>query len=108
VPHARLDNAGLTLAEDARLSFPLHGQLTLKNGEALDHRWVAVLAHNTAPDERDELDGCATLWVLPRKLEDGGALAGNRILLHLPDLNRRQVGRAVWVGMRHQADAGCF
>ena len=36
VPDIQLDSRGLSLAESARLSAPLHGQFTFKNGETLD------------------------------------------------------------------------
>jgi hypothetical protein len=106
VPDARLDNARLALAKDARLPLALDGQLTLDDGEALDHRWVVVLAHYAGANEGDELGGHAALRVFPRKVQDGGALAGDWILLDLADMNRRQIRRTVRVGMRHRADAG--
>ena len=54
VPFAGLDNAGLSLVEDARVAVPADGQLTLKDGEALGHCWVAVLADNAGSDEGSE------------------------------------------------------
>jgi hypothetical protein len=107
VPHARLDNARFTLAKDARLPVALDGQLTLKDVKALDHRRVAVLANDAGPNEGSEFGGYAALRVRPRKFEDHRALAGDRILQHLADLDRCQVRRTVRVGMRHRADAGC-
>ena len=59
---------------------PADGQLTLKDGEALGHCWVAVLADNAGSDEGSEFGYCPPLWVLPRKLEDRGALASDRTL----------------------------
>src|SRR4029453_13322873 len=106
VPPAWLNNACLTLAEDADLPFALNGQLTLKGSEALNHRWVAVFAKNAGPDEGGELEDHATIGVHPRKLEDRGAFASNGVLPNLADLNRCQVRRGVRVGMRHPADAG--
>ena len=55
VPHSRLDNARLTLVEDARLPVPLDGQFPPKGSEALDERGVAVLAKNAGADEGGEL-----------------------------------------------------
>jgi hypothetical protein len=106
VPPAWLDHARLALAEDARPPVALNGQLTVKDREAFDHRWVAMLAQNAGPDEGDELGDEAVVRILPRELEDGAALTRDGILPNLSDLNRSQVRRAVRVGMRHPADGG--
>jgi hypothetical protein len=105
VPLIPLDNGRLALAQDVRPPGALHGQLTLEHGEALDKSGVAVLADHARSDERGELDGQATLGVLPRRLQDRAALTGDGILKDLVGLERSAVRRAVRVGVPHAADS---
>jgi len=66
VPHVRLDDGRLTLAEDARLPVALHGQLAVEHGEPLDDRRVAVLTNDARPDEGGELGDDAALGIRER------------------------------------------
>ena len=101
VPHARLDDGRIILAEDSRLPGELHGQFTLKHGEALNESGMAVLAHDSRSNERCQLGSRAALWVLPGKLENRGPLAGGRVLPNLTDLNRGKVRWPVRIRVRH-------
>src|SRR5262249_60538022 len=55
MPYIRVDGGGLSLAKNARLAASLHGQLTLKNGEALDNPGMAMFADDLRADARDQL-----------------------------------------------------
>src|SRR5262249_21498694 len=101
VPHTRLDDGRLALTEDSRLPGELHGELTLKHGEALNESGMAVLADDPRSNERCQLSSRAALWVLPGKLENRGSLAGDRVFPDLTDLDRGAVRWSVRIGMRH-------
>ena len=53
MPDVRLDGGGLSLAQNARLSATLNGQLTINNGEAFDNPGMAVFAGDSGSDARD-------------------------------------------------------
>ena len=99
VPCIRFDGSGLALAKYARPAAPLHGQLTLKNGEALDNPGMAVFADDLRTYTRDKLGHCAAIGILVGKLKNGGALASDGILPHLADFDRPKIRYAVGVRM---------
>src|SRR5690349_21852427 len=101
MPDTRLDNPRLAFTQDAGLPLKLQGKFALEHGEALHNRGVAVLANDSGPDQRGQLRGHAAFAVLRWKLEDPGALPGNRVLPNLTDLDRGEIRRAVRIGMRH-------
>jgi hypothetical protein len=84
VPHVRLDDSRLALAQDARLPVTLHGQFPLEHGEALDKGGVEMLPDDARPDERSQLGGRAALGIRVRKLEDLGSLTGDGVLQTSP------------------------
>src|SRR5262245_36765963 len=102
MPYIGLNGDSLSLAKDARLSAPLHGQLTFKNCESLDDPGMAVFADDAGSDTREKLRDRATLGVLIGKFNNRGALPCNRVFPNLADLDRRTVQRLVRVRMRHE------
>src|SRR5215472_2357549 len=56
VPYIRFDSGSLSLAKNARLSGALYGQLTFKNSEAFDCRWMAVFADDPRSNTREQFD----------------------------------------------------
>ena len=101
VPHARIDDGGFALTEDASLPCELHSQLTLKHGETLNESGVAVLAYDPCSNECGQFSSRAPFLVFVWKLNNRGPLAGDRIFPDLTNLDRRAVRWAIRIGVRH-------
>src|SRR5262249_25093596 len=99
MPYIRVDGGGLSLAKNARLAASLHGQLTLKNGEALDNPGMAMFADDLRADARDQLGHCAAIGVLVGKLKNGGALASDGVLPNFADFDRPKIRYSAGVRM---------
>src|ERR1700751_4469980 len=102
VPDIWFDCFGFSSSQDARLSILFDGQFTVKNGKALDHCGVTVFASDARPDARDQLGDGTAFGILIGKLDNGGALTGDRIFPDLSDLDRGVSRKSVRVRARHE------
>jgi len=98
VPHARFDDGGLALSQDACLPITLDGQLALEHCEALDDPRVTVLANNARPDEGGELGGGSPFRIHVGNLYDLRTLSRDGVLPDFADLYRCEVRRPVRLG----------
>src|SRR5581483_3984417 len=72
-----------------------------QDAEPLVDRRVQMLADHARARQRSHFRDRSAVGVLPGQLDDHGMLTRDRVLQRLPKLNRAQVGRRRWIGMRH-------
>jgi len=101
VPYARFNDGGFALTQNALLPIALHGKLTLKHGESLHQRGMAVLPHHSRSHQSSQLGSSATRFVVPRALQNCDTFSSNRVLPHLSNLYWSAIRGSLRVGVGH-------